>query len=303
MTVFPTGDPRATLTAPPPASAAAVAGADYVRFTAPAEHQDALGATWIARAQNIVIVYSDVSDGWRAERHEQADEYIVLLPDAATSATVVAAGETREVAGDSLTIVPPGDSRVTVHGAGQVVRVFTASSTDLAEAAVNADSYRLPHPAVAPLTPWPDPVGGPRIRSYGLDVASQPGRFGRIWRSSAMMINLIQTDGPRDTTRLSPHHHDDFEQCSLAVTGDFVHHLRWPWTSDLAEWREDDHEHLPAPSLAVIPPPAIHTTQSIGTGEHRLFDIFSPPRLDFSMKPGWVLNADEYPLPDGGASR
>jgi hypothetical protein len=47
----------------------------------------------------------------------------------------------------------------------------------------------------------------------------------------------------------------------------------------------------------VIPAGVVHTTQDIGEGVTWLVDIFGPPRMDFSAKPGFVLNERDYPMP------
>ena len=152
---------------------------------------------------------------------------------------------------------------------------------------------------MTPFVAWPDPPGGPAVRTYLMAAYPlQPDRFGRIFRCSTVMVNVLpEAAGPRDPSQLSPHSHDDFEQVSLQLRGDYVHHMRVPWTPDATTWREDEHHHTRAPAVVVIPPPMIHTSQGVGDGQHWLVDVFAPPRRDFSDRPGWVLNADEYPMP------
>jgi len=228
----------------------------------------------------------------------QSQEHVVLLHDANLSLVVNAEGESLVDSGRSLIVVPPGDSEIEMVSAGRVVEVIPTTDEELNALCVNAVSYAAPKPNVAPLSLWPDPIGGFHLRRYGLDVEPQQGRFGRIWRTTNLMVNYSEPRlGPRDVTKMSPHTHEDFEQGSLCLSGGFVHHLRWPWGTDSRQWRDDEHQVCAGPSLAVIPPMVIHTSQQISEGVNQLVDLFGPPRYDFSKMEGWVLNADEYPTP------
>lgn len=292
-------DPRARLAEAPAGTATAqpFAPAEFGLFyETPPQLEDAASRTWLTRGQNFLVAYTEAKSGAALERAGHPDEYVLMLPDRDTPATVEAGDDRREVSGYSLVVVPPGDSRVTLPSGGRAVRITTTRAGDLAALCANAEAYREPNPVIPPFEPWPAPADGYRIRVYSLDVPPEPGRFGRIFRCSTLMVNVLDPQmGPRDTARLSPHHHDEFEQGSLALDGAFTHHLRWPWTTNLDNWREDQHALCRSPSLTVIPPPAIHTSRGMEEGLNQLVDIFAPPREDFSNQAGWVLNADEYP--------
>jgi hypothetical protein len=307
-------DPRSKLqsaggaaSAPPggPEHGPRFAAAEYARFgNSPPQHSADNEKTWYARGQNFVVAYTQAKPGARFERLNQPDEYVLLVPERDVQLRVEAGHESVAIPGYALVIVPPGRSAITLHSDATVIRIFSAASPDLNALASNATAYAHSHPNIPPYKPWPEPPDGYRLRVYSLDVPPQPGRFGRIWRCSTLMINVHPLEpGPRDLGRLSPHHHEDFEQGSLALQGSFTHHIRWPWTTNIRDWRADDHEVCPAPSLAVIPAPAIHTSAATDPVLNHLVDIFSPPRMDFSKMEGWVLNAQEYPLPGESGAR
>jgi len=266
------------------------------------QYREADGApTWITRGVNIVTAVTIAEPGTTLSRKDQPDEYmLILLPG--TSARIKTAIEEMDVSGDSLSIIPPGNSEIKINEGGQVARIFTSCAKDLANQAVNAANYEgnTDH-SVAPLKNWPEPANGFRIRNYPLaqyrDVHG-PRIQPRTFRSTNLMVNVfVPWDTRRDPRTLSPHWHADFEQASLGMEGEFIHHIRYPWESDSTQWQEDEHLMAGSPSVVILPPPVIHTTIDVGSGRARLIDIFSPPRADFSLKPGFVLNENDYPLP------
>jgi len=301
MTAYAADDIRSTLATRPPARPADVSTpikpAQWIEFheLPPSATAPNGSRTWIARAANLVLAYTDAKAGDVFARSDQPDEYAVLLYSDSAPVTVTAGASSQSVAQEAFVVVPPGASEVRADGDGVLIRLFSAESPELTDAALNASAYAEPDERAAPLRPWPDPVGGFALRVYRLaDTPIVAGRFGRIFRTTNLMVNfLAEEPAPRDVHKLSPHHHDDFEQISLAVKGRFTHHIRYPWGPDSTRWRPDEHREIATPSICVIPPPTVHTTQ--GVGDHQqLIDIFSPPREDFSAS-GWVLNADDYP--------
>ena len=254
-------------------------------------------AHWASRAANFVIVTSRVKPGSVLARNEQVDEYFLMLP-LGVAATIEASGETVHSDGESVTIVPPGASRITLESEGYAHRIFSSLVTDMVALADNATAYEGVTD-VAPLVSWPEPVGGYRLRHYPLAQYARAEHPLRLFRTRNLMINpFVAPQGARDVTKLSPHSHADFEQATLLLGGDYVHHVRYPWTPDMTTWLPDEHIHLSGPSVVVFPPNVIHTTRSLGaTVDGLLVDVFAPPREDFSRKPGLVCNGDEYPLP------
>jgi hypothetical protein len=297
---YDTNDPRSALSTAGALPAGIPRPATYRQLhrLPPDEEHPAGSRTWWTRSQAMVIAHTEAEAG-DTLTVECDGEHVLLVLDGA-NVTVEHAGTAEKITEPAVVVVPSGSSTAGVDVAGNVIRIFAAAiEPDLAERCANAADYEPPDPNVAAYAAWPPPSDGERIRVYRLaDYPTEEGRLGTIFRCSTVMVNVFDPhDEPRDPTRMSPHHHDDFEQVSLQMDGDYVHHMRVTWTPDMTTWRSDEHAHCEGPSTVVIPPPIIHTSQAVGHMRHFLIDVFAPPRVDFSERPGWVLNADDYPMP------
>ncbi|WP_413755007.1 hypothetical protein [Streptomyces sp. MMBL 11-3] len=274
---------------------AAITGATVVDEVA-ARDPDLISAagsrTWSVCGSNFVVAITELTADDRLTEHDLPDEYLLLVQDDAVVG-VEHDGRPRVTVGSpALVVVPAGTSTLYAAAPTTVVRVFTARCEEQMRRAVNHTAGA--DPRTAPL-PEPTEHGNDRIRVHPLSsIPAQEGRFGRIFRTASLMVNWFPVqDGPRDTERLTPHSHEDFEQMSVTLTGDHVHHLRVPWTARMSQWRDDEHAEVGSPSMTLIPPTVVHTTRAVGEGPHTLIDVFAPPREDF-LAQGWVLNSGDY---------
>ncbi len=129
-------------------------------------------------------------------------------------------------------------------------------------------------PEVAKIEPWPEPVGGYRLRRYStLEAYARGGMVHAFRTRKLMMVPYARFLEPRDETQLTPHSHADFEQGSVALEGDWLHHLRVPWTANKRHWRPDLHLQVGSPSTTIIPAGVVHTSQGIAGEGMRLVDV------------------------------
>ena len=196
--------------------------------------------TWVTRGGNFAVAVSEVEPGAILERANDPEEHMVIVPPGGPTLSIAAGGKTIEAKADSLTIVPPGASRITVQTKGLFAQIFSKASQDVMALASNAATYADGAPELAPPDLWPAPHDGYRLRHYPLAQYAKPNGDRiqpRVFRSTNMLVNLfVHYQTRRDTKELSPHWHDDFEQASLTLNGTWVHHMRYTWGPDLSTW-------------------------------------------------------------------
>ncbi len=221
-----------------------------------------------------------------------------------SSSTALEGGVIVSAGGESITLGGRGSRD---RAAGRVDTAFRAAPAGDSSTSLPTKSSRSSRPnaalytdggaRVAKIEPWPEPVGGYRLRRYStLEAYARGGMVHAFRTRKLMMVPYARFLEPRDET-LTPHSHADFEQGSVALEGDWLHHLRVPWTageqaalaagSASADRQPLDHDH----SGGRHP----HLAGDCGRG-HAAGRCVRPPRVDFSER-GWVDNAPTIRCP------
>jgi hypothetical protein len=288
---FDSSDPRTALAPEPVSIPTDFAEPQLIRFRdADAEISPAGGRQWVVRTQHAVVTFAIAvgGDSW-----SDRGETLLAVPDKSARVRVSCDGNSRMLTGPSVAVVPDKESVIEILDGGIVVRVVPSVGSDLLGDCINAAAYAQPAANVATYSPV---CADHELLSYRIsDYPAAKGRFGHIFQSTNLMVNFIATRiGPRDPHQLSPHSHIDFEQCSIQLAGEFVHHVRTPWIPNKVQWQPDRHLELAGPGAVIFPPPLEHTSEAIGADANSLIDVFAPPREDFLSLDGWVLNRDDF---------
>ena len=163
-------DPRSKLAKAESAEkpdAAPIAAAGYFMFddSQPADENGGV-RTWYAQAQNFVATYADQPAGSRIVRERQEDEYVVILPEKETRAVVSWNDVETPVEGYSVVVVPGGPSTIAFEVGGPAICFFTRKAADIIARCEALLPAHEPDRNVPPLEPWPDPVGGFKVRAF-----------------------------------------------------------------------------------------------------------------------------------------
>ena len=252
-------------------------------------------AHWLMRGQNFWLEWVEFHNDARPYEMLSAHETMVFAL-AGTVSVVPAGNDAVGIPPHAVAILAAGPHMLTGDASARCA-IFTSQMAHLdGRQVINAASYE-PHDArIVPTGhPYRRKANAPLIQVLPIDqiMASKEKPRLKMLQSETLSVNIVEYEGPRKRSELSPHSHATFEQGSLAIEGSFVHHLRSPWGVDADQWRDDEHLQAGSPSLLVVPVEVIHTTEGVGTGRHVLVDLFSPPRADFIEK-GWVFNAHDY---------
>lgn len=256
---------------------------------------------WLMRAQNFSVEWVEFDRGAEDFRfHSEAESLMFCVRGRLRLRPEDGAMEATDLCADAIAVLPAGAYRVQAEP-GAACALIASHRCDLTDRRMlNAYGYEQPDPRITHADGlWRRKTQGRRIQVLGFDeIMASPERPRlKMLQTETLSINLVDYQGPRDCTALSPHSHVNFEQGSLAIAGRFVHHLRTPWGVNANQWRDDEHLAAASPSLVVVPVNMIHTTEGVGEGRHVLIDVFSPPRADF-IQSGWVFNAGDYEAAD-----
>lgn len=238
-------------------------------YVEPALHPPADGSggvsRWEVRSEKLLLELIQVGDGAELPVGREDGEAVLIVAEGSPAVELTTSSGIQTIDRTTLVSLSGSTGTATSRGSGFIYLLTPRATIDAGQ------------------------NGGPSVEVFHPEDHEPHGRK-RVFAGRTWMINIgVPRDEPKPTDNMTPHTHATEEQCSLITVGRYVHHLRYPWTPDMSEWKEDEHLEVGSPSATLIPPGTVHTSQNVGEGPWQLIDIFAPPRTDFA-EAGYVLN-------------